>query len=171
VLPLILARLIFRLSFRYGIEGIAQTYEDPFGVAKIDINMDDIVEDARREVEALLLAWQTQGQSGGIFRPYFGGEIQGSESNSSEYYSGEGPGQSAAPVFVVSDMSGDAHDKDGLRSARKASAVSPGMTRGSNGNDFFGLEEDLITESTASSQDRLVVGRSGGAKKVAWDDD
>ncbi|KAG9246088.1 Bestrophin, RFP-TM, chloride channel-domain-containing protein [Calycina marina] len=53
----------------YGIEGIAQTYEDPFGVAKIDINMDDIVEDARREVEVMLAAWQTQGTRGGIFRP------------------------------------------------------------------------------------------------------
>lgn len=54
----------------YGIEGIAQTYEDPFGVHKIDINMDDIVEDARREVEVMLTAWQTQGPSNkGIFRP------------------------------------------------------------------------------------------------------
>ncbi|EHL00484.1 putative UPF0187 protein [Glarea lozoyensis 74030] len=49
----------------YGIEGIAATYEDPFGVEKIDINMDDIVDDARREVEVLLTAWQTQGSSSG----------------------------------------------------------------------------------------------------------
>lgn len=39
-------------------------------MAKIDINMDDIVEDARRECEVMLTAWQTAGQgSGGIFRP------------------------------------------------------------------------------------------------------
>ncbi|KAK0128407.1 hypothetical protein ONS95_000380 [Cadophora gregata] len=69
----------------YGIEGIAQTYEDPFGIEKIDINMDDIVEDARKEVEVMLTAWQTQGPSstststnttnynGSIFRPRVGG--------------------------------------------------------------------------------------------------
>lgn len=66
----------------YGIEGIAATYEDPFGIAKIDINMDDIVEDARREVEVLLTAWQTQGTSnGGIFRPRMG-EVPRSEGSS-----------------------------------------------------------------------------------------
>jgi hypothetical protein len=70
----------------YGIEGIAATYEDPFGVEKIDINMDDIVDDARREVEVLLTAWQTQGSSsGGIFRPRVG-DVSKSD-NSSEYYS------------------------------------------------------------------------------------
>jgi len=31
--------------------------------------MDDIVEDARREVEVMLAAWQSQGSSGGMFRP------------------------------------------------------------------------------------------------------
>lgn len=70
----------------YGIEGIAATYEDPFGVEKIDINMDDIVDDARREVEVLLTAWQTQGSSSeGIFRPR-AGEIPKSD-DGSEYYS------------------------------------------------------------------------------------
>ncbi|KAB8299953.1 hypothetical protein EYC80_000195 [Monilinia laxa] len=33
----------------YGIEGIAQWHEDPFGRDKIDINMDDIVDDAQEE--------------------------------------------------------------------------------------------------------------------------
>lgn len=48
--------------------------------------MDDIVEDARREVEVLLTAWQTQGPSNrGIFRPRVG-EIPKSDA-SSEYYS------------------------------------------------------------------------------------
>jgi hypothetical protein len=31
--------------------------------------MDDIVEDARREVEVMLAAWQSQGTAGGMFRP------------------------------------------------------------------------------------------------------
>jgi putative membrane protein len=50
----------------YGIEGIAALYEDPFGrIAKSNIDIDDIVEDARQEVEVLLFAWQTQGKTGG----------------------------------------------------------------------------------------------------------
>jgi putative membrane protein len=69
----------------YGIEGIAQTYEDPFGVAKIDINLDDIVEDARREVEVMLSAWQIQGARGGIFRPHVPGDGVVSDA-SSEYF-------------------------------------------------------------------------------------
>lgn len=44
----------------YGIEGIAQTFEDPFGVAKNDIPMTAIVEDARREIEVLISVWQNQ---------------------------------------------------------------------------------------------------------------
>ena len=104
--------LLTEFSFRYGIEGIAQTYEDPFGVAKIDINMDDIVEDARREVETYLLAWQNQGSSGGIFRPCLN-ELRRSGSNISRFYRGDsssrgvGLGQNAPPVFVVSDVSGE----------------------------------------------------------------
>jgi putative membrane protein len=76
---------------RYGIEGIAQTYEDPFGVAKIDINMDDIVEDARKEVEVMLMAWQTQGEgNSGIFRPRLGGTLDTPKSDDSgEIYTGE----------------------------------------------------------------------------------
>jgi putative membrane protein len=78
--------LIFR---RYGIEGIAETYEDPFGVAKIDINMQDIVEDTRREVEVLLTAWQTQGPGdGGIFRPRVAGMPPRSD-NSSDFFDAE----------------------------------------------------------------------------------
>ncbi len=44
----------------YGIEGIAQAFEDPFGKTKIDLKMDDIFEDTRREVEVMLEVWQTQ---------------------------------------------------------------------------------------------------------------
>lgn len=65
---------------RYGIEGIAQTYEDPFGVAKIDINMDDIVQDSRREVEVMLAAWQSQGTRGGMFHPSNDGLASGASS-------------------------------------------------------------------------------------------
>jgi hypothetical protein len=44
----------------YGIEGIAQTFEDPFGINKNDIKMTAIIEDARREVEVLISVWQNQ---------------------------------------------------------------------------------------------------------------
>ncbi|RAL67785.1 hypothetical protein DID88_008512 [Monilinia fructigena] len=55
----------------YGIEGIAQWHEDPFGRDKIDINMDDIVDDARREIDVMLEAWKKlQGLDGkGLFTP------------------------------------------------------------------------------------------------------
>ncbi|PQE16824.1 Bestrophin UPF0187 protein [Rutstroemia sp. NJR-2017a BBW] len=57
----------------YGIEQIAQWHEDPFGKDKIDINMDDIVEDARKEIEVMLGAWRNQGLSGkGLFTPGVG---------------------------------------------------------------------------------------------------
>ncbi|KAH6680478.1 Bestrophin, RFP-TM, chloride channel-domain-containing protein [Halenospora varia] len=123
----------------YGIEGIAATYEDPFGVAKIDINMDDIVEDARREVEVLLTAWQTQGTSnGGIFRPRVG-EMPKSD-NSSLYYSdlmdqNEPSSASRNQVrFVVNDLSESGFrddESERLRAMRMASVVSPGATENS----------------------------------------
>ncbi|KAM3071889.1 hypothetical protein ACMFMG_009739 [Clarireedia jacksonii] len=57
----------------YGIEQIAQWHEDPFGKDKIDINMDDIVEDSRKEIEVMLGAWRNQGLSGkGLFTPGVG---------------------------------------------------------------------------------------------------
>ena len=107
----------------YGIEGIAQTYEDPFGVHKIDINMDDIVEDARREVEVMLTAWQTQGPTNkGIFRPRVG-ENTAPSSPRSEYggeffsdivESGEqaSPGTTSGVKFVVSDANESSSFKD-----------------------------------------------------------
>ncbi|KAF1967943.1 hypothetical protein BU23DRAFT_583556 [Bimuria novae-zelandiae CBS 107.79] len=42
----------------YGIEGIGQQLEDPFGYDKNDIKMDGIIEDTRREVLTLLAEWQ-----------------------------------------------------------------------------------------------------------------
>jgi len=41
----------------YGIEGIGQQLEDPFGYDKNDIKMDGIIEDTRREVLTLLEEW------------------------------------------------------------------------------------------------------------------
>jgi len=122
------------LGKRYGIEAIAQTYEDPFGVAKIDINMDDIVEDTRREVEVLLAAWQTQGKGdGGIFRP------RGAEKSdsSSDYYGreqsiSEESRQRSQVKLMVSDLSEETYQDDEsanrgrLRMKRTPSGVSPG---------------------------------------------
>lgn len=42
----------------YGIEGIGQQLEDPFGYDKNDIKMDGIIEDTRREVLTLLGEWR-----------------------------------------------------------------------------------------------------------------
>lgn len=125
---------------RYGIEGIAQTYEDPFGVAKIDINMDDIVEDARQEVEVLLTAWQTQGPShndqDGIFRPRTSETPKSDSSSISDFYSGDGePPRHSQVRFVVSDVSEGRYrdeDSDGVeigsteaRRSRLSKAISP----------------------------------------------
>jgi putative membrane protein len=145
-------------SHRYGIEGIAQTYEDPFGVAKIDINMDDIVEDARQEVEVLLTAWQTQGPSvfgqDSIFRPRVGETIISEDSSLSEFYSGdverEPVRKTASQVrFVVSDMSDrrykdlDDNGTEGMeignrkvRTGRMSSAISPGDVSTGSSNYF-----------------------------------
>ena len=127
----------------YGIEGIAQTYEDPFGVHKIDINMDDIVEDARREVEVMLTAWQTQGPTNkGIFRPRVGDTNTAPSSPRSEYAGEyfsdlvEANEQVLTPggqvKFVVSDASEPASFRDAgderfrERTFRLPSSVSPG---------------------------------------------
>jgi len=147
----------------YGIEGIAHTFEDPFGIAKMDINMDDIVADARREVEVLLSAWQisrTRGSSGsGIFQTCFSGKarrIDGS-SGSGEYFSsggmtsGEASGESEGRGvgkgnvrFVVSDMSGDYGEQETARLRSMESVISPGNV---GGNDYFGLEAESIVDS------------------------
>ena len=154
---------------RYGIEGIAQTYEDPFGVAKIDINVDDIVEDARQEVEVLLNCWQIQGSSGGIFRNHIG-ESPTSEA-SSEYYSDDpsvrvGSTDNQNNVrFIISDLT-QAGMENGVG---KANMLSPGTVKSpTNDDDFFAAEEgnaggfDLRRESNLSlgtSPLKNVVGR------------
>jgi putative membrane protein len=125
----------------YGIEGIAQTYEDPFGVHKIDINMDDIVEDARREVEVLLTAWQTQGPTNrGIFRPRVGdATMLNSPSDAGECYSDltemneEVMAPSGSQVkFVLNDASERSsfrdEERERSRSTRFSSSASPGST-------------------------------------------
>lgn len=46
----------------YGIEGIGQQLEDPFGYDKNDIKMDAVVEDLRVEVMVMLDQWRSQGE-------------------------------------------------------------------------------------------------------------
>lgn len=128
----------------YGIEGIAQTYEDPFGVAKIDINMDDVVEDTRQEVECLMSAWQGQGQnSAGLFRPRFTDIPTGDDS--SGYESGE-PRRREDSVsrgkvrFTVSDLSeGSYRDGEPLEIGRKGSKLAESPSAGSSlgGSAYF----------------------------------
>lgn len=54
----------------YGIEGIGQQLEDPFGYDKNDIKMDGIIEDTRQEVMVLLEEWKASHEGralGGMF--------------------------------------------------------------------------------------------------------
>lgn len=128
---------------RYGIEGIAQTYEDPFGVAKIDINMDDIVEDARREVEVMLLAWQSQGSLGGIFRP----PQEATSETSSEYINNEGnsPEHNLLRV-VVNDLGHqiqqDAAERERQRFSRASNASSARRIGAESGQRVFSIAEE-----------------------------
>lgn len=46
----------------YGIEAIASRLEDPFGYDRNDIPMDDIVEDAKIEISAILREWRSSNQ-------------------------------------------------------------------------------------------------------------
>lgn len=55
---LIVSMVTFTL---YGIEGIGQQLEDPFGYDKNDIKMDSIVEDLRVEVMVMLDQWRIEG--------------------------------------------------------------------------------------------------------------
>jgi len=95
----------------YGIEGIAASYEDPFGrQPKTDINVDDIVEDARQEVEVLLDAWRSQGKVGEREGLFWGKRAGKSRAPSvSADVDGAGGRQGRAGVkFTISDMSEDA---------------------------------------------------------------
>src|SRR5690606_17442170 len=46
----------------YGIEGIGEEIEDPFGSDKNDIKIDAIIEDLRQEVSVLLDSWRRGGE-------------------------------------------------------------------------------------------------------------
>jgi len=84
--------------------------------------MDDIVEDARREVEVMLTAWQTQGPgNGGIFRPRAVGSDTPRSDASSEFFNGDlDQSQDLQPnlrsqsqvKFVVNDLSESSYRDD-----------------------------------------------------------
>lgn len=139
--------------------------------------MDDIVEDARREVEVLLSCWQTQGNSGEIFRNYLG-ETSTSEA-SSVYFDddatshGHADSQSAVR-FVISDLSQGNAGNEGR--GRILSAISPGTVRSPSSGDYFAAEEgnaggfDLRREGVVApgtSPLRNVIGRSYSADEAA----
>jgi hypothetical protein len=183
---------------RYGIEGIAQTYEDPFGVAKIDINMDDIVEDARREVEVMLLAWQNQGARGGIFRPHVRDNL--TSESSSEYFSNEGrshhsPEHSLLRV-IVGDLSqqiqNDAAERERQRFTHSSSTKGGRNGRGVSGDEMTAAEDtpllgvlrrndsgispgismvgsSYVVSGASVPQDRSDPG-DGSAPRVIWSD-
>lgn len=55
--------LLTLISFTlYGIEGIGEELEDPFGQDKNDIRIDAIIEDARTEVMVMLDSWRNKGE-------------------------------------------------------------------------------------------------------------
>lgn len=113
----------------YGIEGIAASYEDPFGrQPKTDINVDEIVEDARQEVEVLLDAWRSQGRVGdkeGLFWGRRGGK---SRAGSVSFGGARDRGRDldGAPrsgvKFVISDLS-DTPDMDGVAGLEEGEVV------------------------------------------------
>lgn len=61
----------------YGIDGIASQLEDPFRRNKIDINMDDIVEDIRSEILVLVDEWKRVGEGEGGDRGKWFDEVGG----------------------------------------------------------------------------------------------
>lgn len=90
-----------------------------------DLSQDDIVEDARQEVEVLLLAWQTQGgtNEGGIFRTGIPRSGERGTSNSSGGNSGlTTPTITNKVRFVVSDLSGEPYsDRESFDQIRERS--------------------------------------------------
>lgn len=46
----------------YGIEGIASTFEDPFRGVKGVVDLEGVVEDARKEIEVSLAEWARGGE-------------------------------------------------------------------------------------------------------------
>jgi putative membrane protein len=173
----------------YGIEGIAQTYEDPFGVAKIDINLDDIVEDARREVEVMLSAWQIQGARGGIFRPHVPGDGVISDA-SSEYFGPAPQNEDSLLRVVVSDLSREI-ERDGsaeqerIRERERASAsasapapvpatasssIRPSLVRGTSYGSITGGAAYTASASQARHESRPGGSGTPGGKKLSWND-
>ena len=162
--------------------------------------MDDIVADARREVEVMLSCWQTQGNSGGIFRNHIG-EAPSSEA-SSEYYTDEpnhdhGNAENGASRnnvrFVISDLSQGSAGSSG----RLLSAISPGTVKSPSPSDYFAAEEgnaggfdfrregavspaasplrNVVGENYNSTEDVTVQSRldvaGGGSKKLTRSDE
>jgi hypothetical protein len=146
--------------------------------------MDDIVEDARREVEVLLSCWQNQGHSGGIFRNHLG--EASTSAASSVFYNDETDDETEdnpnVVKFVVSDQNkGPAEDWR----ARLLSAVSPGdgMSRGAEGDSYFSYQEaeegkagfDASNNGPGASgnpsREYLSMARPSTGKKLSWSDD
>jgi hypothetical protein len=123
--------------------------------------MDDIVLDARREVEVLLNCWQMQGSSGGVFRNHIG-EAPTSET-SSECYSDD-PGRRETSTdnqsnirFVINDpVRNDIRGGDAMENAMNL--TRPGsVKRTASSDEYFAAEEgsagrfDTRKESIMSS--------------------
>jgi ion channel-forming bestrophin family protein len=165
----------------YGIEGIAQTYEDPFGVAKIDINLDDIVEDARREVEVMLSAWQIQGARGGIFRPHVPGDGVLSDA-SSEYFGPAPQNEESLLRVVVSDLSREIErdasaEQERIRERERASAsvnassgIRPSLVRGTSYGSITAGSTYTASASQARQDGRGTGTGTPGGKKLSWND-
>ncbi|RDW88684.1 hypothetical protein BP6252_00716 [Coleophoma cylindrospora] len=149
--------LVAFVSFTlYGIEAIAATFEDPFGRAKIDINLDAAVADARQEVEALITAWQTQGLgAGGLFRPQFV-DASTSETDGFEGSSCDGDGRGAPPPaavqvkFVVDGMgrSDGRMETTGVRVVPRSQDVSPQDLDNPSREDLFTLFPDRLAQES-----------------------
>ncbi|KAL2075433.1 hypothetical protein VTL71DRAFT_376 [Oculimacula yallundae] len=148
----------------YGIEGIAQTYEDPFGVEKIDINMDDIVADARKEVEVMLTAWQTQGPSstsasstqnnnsynGSIFRPRIAGILD--TPRESEDDGDDGEALASARDNFYSGANNDTRSKSQVRFVVHPSTTTGAGASRREDSGFSGYTDDEPMEIKSRSR-------------------
>lgn len=121
--------------------------------------MDDIVEDARREVEVMLAAWQTQGSRGGMFRPQPGDGLNSGASSISEFYGGETVNANSEHNLLkvtVNDL-GREIERDAAIERRRTKLGNAGVTVPSNlrmsSSGYYGGDEGsaLLGERRDSS--------------------
>ena len=101
--------------------------------------MDDIVEDARREVEVMLAAWQSQGTRGGIFRPQGDGIAS---SASSVYFNETNSAEDRNLLRVVVGDLGQEIQRDAAERERERHARLSGSSNTRSSGEYSTVDED-----------------------------